>query len=66
MHDVRRTHLVMSKQVVFRPILASSNDMFVSVTLILPWPRSEGLAMTIRHPFSLVVVLLLLLLGFQA
>ena len=31
--------------------------------LFLPWPRSEGSAMTISYPFSLVVVLVL---GFQA
>ena len=35
----------------------------------LPWPRSEGSAMTFRYPFFLVVVVLVVLVvlvGFQA
>ena len=32
----------------------------------LPWPRSEGSAMTISYPLFLVVVVVVVLLGFQA
>ena len=34
-----------------------------ALTLFLPWPRSEGSAMTINYPFFLLVVVVL---GFQA
>ena len=39
-----------------------------SVTLFLPWPRSEGSAMTISYPLFLLLVVLILVvvLGFQA
>ena len=32
------------------------------VDLFLPWPRSEGSAMTIRHPFGMLFLFLFLLM----